>query len=105
MGLYIEPHSKLTFENIMSVMSNHYENTALEFDQDVGAGPYKVPYRARPLEWSYNDVSYHNERAVATQQTGWNFIAQIRTDKPEPISSVLWFAVDDSSTSPRYPVY
>jgi hypothetical protein len=24
---------------------------------------------------------------------------------PPPIASVLWFAVDDSSTSPRYPVY
>jgi dipeptidase len=105
MPLYIEPHSKLTFGNIMSVMSNHYEDTALQFDQDVGAGPYKSPYRARPLKWSYKGTSYHNERAVATQQTGWNFIAQIRMNKPAPISSILWFAVDDSSTSPRFPVY
>jgi len=105
MPLFIEPHSKLSFENIMTVMSNHYENTALSFDQDVGAGPYKAPYRARPLQWSYKDISYHNERAVATQQTGWNFIAQIRMNKPAPISSLLWFAVDDSSTSPRFPVY
>jgi len=105
MPLYIEPHDKLTFENIMSVMSNHYENTALAFDSDVGAGPYKSPYRARPLSWSYNKVAYHNERAVATQQTGWNFIAEIRLDKPAPISSLLWFAVDDSSTAPRFPVY
>ena len=105
MPLYIEPHSKLTFANIMSVMSNHYENTSLASDSDVGAGPYKTPYRARPLSWSYNDVQYHNERSVATQQTGWNFIAQIRLNKPAPISSILWFAVDDSSTSPRFPVY
>ena len=105
MPLYIEPHSKLSFENIMSVMSNHYENTALSFDNDVGAGQYKAPYRPRPLTWSHNDILYHNERAVATQQTGWNFIAQIRLNKPAPISSLLWFAVDDSSTSPRYPVY
>ncbi len=105
MPLYIEPHSELSFENIMTVMSNHYENTALSFDQDVGAGPCKAPYRSRPLTWSYKGVSFHNERAVATQQTGWNFIAQIRLDKPAPISSILWFAVDDSSTSPRFPVY
>ena len=105
MPLYIEPRSELTLENIMSVMSNHYENTALSFDKDVGAGPYNAPYRARPLTWSLDEVSYLNERAVATQQTGWNFIAQIRMDKPAPISSLLWFAVDDSSTSPRFPVY
>lgn len=105
MPLYIEPRSKLTFEDIISVMSNHYENTALSFDADIGAGPYKGPYRARPLTWSYNGVKYLNERSIATQQTGWNFIAQIRMDKPAIISSVLWFAVDDSSTSPRFPVY
>ena len=89
MPLYIEPHSELSFENIMTVMSNHYEHTALSFNDDVGAGPYKAPYRARPLAWSYKDALYHNERAVGTQQTGWNFIAQIRLDKPAPISSIL----------------
>ena len=26
-------------------------------------------------------------------------------NKPPPISSLLWFAVDDNSTSPQYPVY
>ena len=35
---------------------------------------YEAPYRARPLTWKYNDVDYHNEKAVVTQQTGWNFI-------------------------------
>ena len=105
MPLYIEPKEDISFENIMTVMFNHYENTALDFRNDIGGGTYKAPYRARPLAWSYDDKMYHNERAVATQQTGWNFIAQIRMDKPAPISSLLWFAVDDSLTSPRFPVY
>ncbi len=106
MPLYVEPkESLISFENVMSAMSNHYEHTALDFRNDLGGGQYKAPYRPRPLTWKYNDKSYHNERAVATQQTGWNFIAEIRMDKPPPISSLLWFAVDDSSTSPRYPVY
>mmetsp|Transcript_562 Transcript_562/g.861 ORF Transcript_562/g.861 Transcript_562/m.861 type:complete len:605 (+) Transcript_562:81-1895(+) len=105
MPLWIKPKQKLSFDDVKAAMSNHYEGTAIEFDQDVGAGMYGAPYRARPLTWQYNDVAYHNERAVATQQTGWNFIAQIRLDVPPPIASILWFAVDDSSTSPRYPVY
>jgi dipeptidase len=105
MPLYIKPKNKVSFENVMTVMSNHYENTILSSNDDIGSGPYAAPYRARPIQWNYNDKKYHNERSVATQQTGWNFIAQIRLNKPYPLSSVLWFAVDDSSTSPRFPVY
>jgi dipeptidase len=105
MPLWIKPKKKLSLDDIRNVMSNHYEGTALASGDDVGAGMFGAPYRARPLTWSYNGESYHNERAVATQQTGWNFIAQIRSDMPAPIASVLWFAVDDSSTSPRFPVY
>jgi len=94
---------------------------------DVGAGEYAAPYRTRPLVWKYNDHEYFNERPIATQQTGWNFIAQMRpfaesssklrhpekTQRittstqmlPQYLSSVLWFGLDDSSTSPRVPVY
>jgi dipeptidase len=105
MPLWIKPKKLLSLDDIRNVMGNHYEGTALANGDDVGAGMYGTPYRPRPLTWSYDKKSYHNERSVATQQTGWNFIAQIRSDMPAPISSVLWFAVDDSSTSPRFPVY
>lgn len=105
MPLWIKPKKRLTYDDVSSAMSNHYEGTKMAFDKDVGAGPYEAPYRARPLAWKYNDVRYHNERAVGTQQTGWNFIAQIRLNMPPPVATILWFAVDDSSTSPRFPVY
>jgi len=105
MPLWIKPKKQLSYEDISAAMSNHYEGTKMASDKDVGAGPYGSPYRARPLSWEYNDVKYHNERAVGTQQTGWNFIAQIRLNMPPPICTILWFAVDDSSTSPRFPVY
>ena len=39
------------------------------------------------------------------QQSGWAFIAQSRGWLPAPIRAVEWFAPDDSSTSPRVPVY
>mmetsp|Transcript_487 Transcript_487/g.833 ORF Transcript_487/g.833 Transcript_487/m.833 type:complete len:641 (+) Transcript_487:103-2025(+) len=105
MPLWIKPKDKLSLEDVRAAMANHYEGTAMAFDYDVGAGIYNSPYRPRPLTWKYQDVSYHNERAVATQQTGWNFVAQIRLNMPRSVASVLWFAVDDSSTSPRFPVY
>jgi hypothetical protein len=36
------------------------------------AGPYKVPYRWRPMTFTVDSVEYVNERATATQQTGFS---------------------------------
>ena len=105
MPLWITPKKVLDLSDVAELMSSHYESSPLAFDSDVGAGAHSAPYRPRPLEWKYGDGTYVNERAVATQQTGWNFIGQVRTTVPPPLTSLLWFGVDDSSTSPRYPVY
>ena len=32
-------------------------------------------------------------------------MAQIRRDMPRELAALIWFAVDDSSTSPKVPVY
>ena len=105
MPLWIQPSNKLSYNDLVKAMSSHYENTALASDSDPSAGQNNAPYRPRPLEWTHEGKTYHNERTVGTHQTGWNFIAQIRLSFPTPIASLLWFAVDDSSTSPRFPVY
>jgi dipeptidase len=105
MPLFITPPRKLTLENVMEYMNSHYEGTSMDSSRDVGAGLFERPYRPRPLEWTYNDQKYHNERSIATAKTGWNFVGQIRLHMPTPLATVLWFACDDSSTSPRVPVY
>jgi dipeptidase len=86
-------------------MTSHYEGTRLDSSRDVGSGLFESPYRPRPLEWKYNNVTYHNERNIATAKTGWNFVGQVRPWMPAPLSALVWFACDDSSTSPRVPVY
>lgn len=55
--------------------------------------------------WDYKGKKYHNERTLATPRTGWNFIASMRPWMPPELSALVWFATDDSSTSPRIPVY
>lgn len=105
MPLWIKPHEKLSLRDVIDVMASHYEGTDLDSSQDVGAGLYDSPYRPRPLEWQHKDKTYHIERSIAVPKTGWNFIAQIRHWMPPELSAVLWFGVDDSSTSPRVPVY
>jgi hypothetical protein len=46
-----------------------------------------------------------NERAIATQQTGFVFVSQSRERLPGPIGGLLWFGVDDAATNVFMPVY
>lgn len=54
------------------------------------------------MGFEYEGKSYINERAIATQQTGWWFVAQCRADKP---FGIFWFGVDDAATSPLTPYF
>jgi len=105
MPLWIQPNHKLLLKDVIQLLDNHYEHTALASNQDVGAGPFQSPYRSGPLIWHHDGNCFHNERPIAIQKTGFTLVAQIRMHMPTPLSSILWFGVDDSSTAPRYPVY
>jgi len=105
MPLYIEPYQKLSAMDVMHLMASHYEETEMDSSVDVGSGLFESPYRPRPLVWEYESKEYHNERSIATPKTGWSFVGQIRPSMPAELAALLWFAVDDSSTAPRVPVY
>ena len=72
---------------------------------DVGASFSYTPVRSHPLTWTSGGKEYLNERPIATQQTGWNFVSQSRSWMPAELSGLLWFGVDDSATTVRFPVY
>eukprot|EP01041_Mallomonas_annulata_P002444 gene2444-4738_t len=109
MPLFVMPPHPLSLSDITQMMRSHYEDTSLDMQgiqfEDVGAVNANVPYRAHPLTWQSGAKEYFNERPVATQQTGWNFVAQSRGHMPGPLSALLWFGVDDASTTVRLPIY
>lgn len=105
MPLYVIPDRKLTLANVRDMMRDHYEGTSMDMSQDVGAGPYKVPYRWRPMSFKVDGKNYINERAIATQQTGFVLVAQMRNWLPDAIGGILWFAVDDANTALFTPQY
>jgi dipeptidase len=105
MPLFIKPQKKVTSRDVMNIMRDHFEGTALDMTQDAGAGAYKVPYRWRPLTWEVDGQEYLNERAIATQQTGFSFVAQMRNWLPNPVGGILWFGVDDADASVYVPMY
>lgn len=105
MPLFIKPDKKLTLQDVMGLMRDHFEGTPLDMTKDIGAGPFHNPYRWRPLTWEVDGVEYCNERAAGTQQTGFSFIAQSRNWFPDPIGGILWFGVDDVSSTVYTPMY
>ena len=105
MPLWVKPDYRLSVHDIMRFMRDHFEGTPMDMTQDIGAGPYRLPYRWRPLTWESNDEDYCNERAAATQQTGFSFITESRNWLPDWIGGIFWFGVDDAATSVYTPMY
>ncbi len=100
MPLSVPVTRKVALNDTFWFHRTHFENTWFDntgaVRPDVGAGAYGTPVRWRPLEWTYNGESYVNERTVAIQQTGWHFVAQMRSWLPNAIGGIFWFGVDDT---------
>ncbi len=105
MPLYVKPDKKLSVKDLMEMMRNHYEGTDLDPTQDFGAGPFGSPVRFSPLEWKVDTTKYFFERPIATQQTGFTFVGQMRDYLPDEIGGLLWFGVDDATFTVYTPMY
>jgi len=103
--LWVKPEKKLAVRDVMELMRDHFEGTDFDMRKDVGAGPFQLPYRWRPLTWEVDGVKYCNERAASTQQTCFSFVSQARSWLPDPIGGVLWFGVDDTYSTVYVPMY
>ena len=103
--LFVKPARKISMKNVADVMRDHYEGTPMDMTKDIGAGGNALPYRWRPMGFEYEGKKYINERAIATQQTGFWFVGQSRRWLPDVIGGVIWFGCDDAATSYLTPVY
>jgi len=105
MPLYVKPKQLLSAKNLMDMMRDHYEGTPLDPTQDIAAGPFHSPYRLHPLYFQLEDKKYGFERPISTQQTGFTFVGQMRSNLPDPIGGVFWFGVDDARFTVYTPMY
>ena len=105
MPLWIKPAAKVGVADVANVMRDHYEGTPMDMTQDIGAGGNGLPYRWRPMSFEWEGKRYTNERAIATQQTGFWFVAQARAWLPDEVGALIWFGCDDAATSYLTPVY
>jgi dipeptidase len=105
MPLWIKPDNKIGPKEVMGMMRNYYQGTPMDMTKDIGAGPYGSTVRWRPMEWKVDGVTYINERAISTQQTGFSFVAQSRSWLPDPVGGIIWFGVDDTYYTVYSPIY
>jgi dipeptidase len=105
MPLWIKPKTKLSVKEVRNFMRDHYEGTPLDMTVGAGSGAFASPFRNSPLTYMVDSVEYYHERPVATQQTGFTFVAQMRSEMPTPIGGVLWFGVDDATCNVYVPMY
>jgi len=103
--LFVYPRTHITVKQVADVMRDHFEGTPMDMSQDIGAGGNALPYRWRPMEWEAMGRKYINERAIATQQTGFWMVGQARNYVPDVVGGILWFGTDDAATSYLTPIY
>lgn len=101
MPLWVKPAAKISPKQVFDAMRDHFEGTPMDMTKDLGAGGHGLPYRWRPMSFEVDGKEYINERATATQQTGFWMVGQARPGK----TGILWFGVDDAATSCLTPIY
>ncbi len=105
MPLWIIPNRKLTLQDVQECMRDHFEGTPFSLDSDIGQGIWEMPYRPTPLYFKVDGKKYFNERPTSTQQTGFTYVAQLRSFLPREVGGVLWFGNDDSNMIAYTPIY
>ena len=105
MPLWIAPDKKVNLPKMEACMRDHYEGTPLSLDKDIAQGIWDSPYRPTPLKFEVDGKQYFNERPISTQQTGFSYIAQLRSWLPREIGGILWFGNDDGNMVAYVPIY
>ena len=103
--LWIKPDKKLSLQDVMAIMRDHYEGTKFDMTKGLDAGPFRSPNRWRNLTWEVDGVKYSWERPISTQQTAFSFISQSRSWLPNAIGGVYWYGWDDTYTTCYVPLY
>lgn len=105
MPLWIKAEKKVSVQDFKKYMRDQYEGTELDMTKGTAAGPYGSKLRFSPLSFKVDGIEYWHERPIATQQTGFTFIGQMRSWLPPYIGGILWFGVDDAASNVYVPMY
>jgi len=102
MPLWIIPNRKVSVQDVKECMRDEYKGTPMDITQGTDAGAWNSKLRFGGLGFKLDSVQYWYERPIATQQTAWSYVAQMRNYSPY---GIFWFGVDDAACSCYAPMY
>lgn len=105
MPLWIIPNRKVSVQDMKECMRDEYKNTPMDITQGEAAGPWNSKLRFGGLGFQLDSMQYWYQRPVATQQTAWSFVAQMRSFADPKVGGIFWFGVDDAACSCYAPMY
>jgi dipeptidase len=106
MPLWVIPDKKVSVQDVINDMRDHYEGTPMAIDStDIGGGIWQMPYRPTPLYYKVDGKKYFNERPTSTQQTAWTYVSQMRSWMPREVGGCFWFGNDDGNMVAYTPIY
>ena len=104
--LWVKPDKPLTLRDVMADMRDHFEGTPLDMTADMTAGPWQMPIRPLPMHFRPTDgKDYFRERPIATQQSGFTMVCQMRSWKRDDVGGITWFNCDDADMVAYVPLY
>lgn len=105
MPLWVRPKVKISTQNLKDYMRDEYQGSDFDMSKGLAAGAFGSKLRNSPLTFKLDSLEYGHDRPVATQQTAFSLVAQMRSWLPNYIGGVLWFGVDDAACSLYVPLY
>ena len=104
--LWVKPDKPVSLRDVMADMRDHYEGTPLDMTADMTAGPWQMPIRPLPMHYKTTDgVDLFRERPIATQQSGFSMVCQMRSWKRDDVGGITWFNCDDADMVAYVPLY
>ena len=104
--LWIKPDTLIDVRGLMTDMRDHFEGTPLDMTSDMSAGPWGMPIRPLPMHYKDSEGNdYFRERPIATQQTGFTMVCQMRSWLPDDVGGIVNFNCDDANMVAYVPLY
>ena len=104
--LWEKPDKPLSLRDLQADMRDHFEGTPLDMTADMTAGPWGMPIRPLPMHYRTSDgTDLFRERPIATQQSGFTMVCQMRSWLPDDVGGVTWFNCDDADMVAYVPLY
>jgi len=110
----VRPDTPVNRTTALSLFRDHYEGTDFDLTSGIAAGPFGNPYRnlgPADAHTDFQNESYIEVRAGANMRPvsaifcSYSYVAEARSDLPDPVGGVLWFGPAVAYETVYAPIY